>query len=458
MMTPVRRASLAHDLRHALKKRQTLEMTVAKVPPILGISEAEAEFVLLFMASEYPCDLRVDKKGRLVFAFRDLDQRLPARKPGARIMRFLVDRQELMVMILIFLFGSPLLFLSSSSAFGLMGVAKHYDGALGQFLNMVGMITTLPMGFVAFAAAAILFLSYTWLLGISALVFFLKAGLEPANIFAGVAIFSVFTGGWVFGVRPWEAAGKPVQLQQDAEGVLDAIFGKRLNSGTDFSRIFVLLKRQKGRITTTDIMVTLGVSRQDAHERITGILMHYGGTIDVSNSGVLIFRFPAFEGMKPSADEVPMCVPVAPTFWGRKTGWVQVLIVLTLSLSALTCWLDPALMFLPYGERYMANADFDYIIAQGLGGWPVVFVLALMLVRIPMYFREKKKWAAQKPFVDLLGKAFENPSEVIVKDVNAQMLVALGGTVDEEASDPHTQHWVLRFPVMVDEKILMDAN
>ncbi len=111
----------------------------------------------------------------------------------------------------------------------------------------------------------------------------------------------------------------------------------------------------------------------------------------------------------------------------------------------ITCFLDPKLQVFPSASYLLSLPNYNAVISQGFGAWPTLVLGLLFLVRYKIWKNRMLGYHSRLPQIELLKRLVESPQGFRVYNVDAQVLAALGGTVDEEA-DVADGEWYLSFP------------
>jgi hypothetical protein len=219
------------------------------------------------------------------------------------------------------------------------------------------------------------------------------------------------------------------------------------------------VRSRNGRITAAEWASRTGQDLDEAESALTASIVRFNGDVDVSDDGVLVYRFDelmvtAEEGER--FEDLPPIwhrkVNVAP-FTGNKSSsntWITVLNGFNLAMAA----------FILYNSYVAASAvSLGLGLAIGLGWVPLVFSLlffAVPLMRKFSYNKKKKKAARENERREALSMVFESardgearpvPDSSVPEKFQQPFLVGYDG--DIEVTDEALT--VFKFPRVAEE-------
>lgn len=434
-------------VRNTMRNQSLLRATAAEISRFSSLPVVASESALLGLTRSYPALLEVDAAGELVFAFMDLENALPSRSGFGQ---FLADHRDA-IGIYLTLFGlAPLAFLMSFPALGLGHASTYYDGMAGMAATALGVLA-LPfaivtvIGTLSVAAFAYLLPFFGGLLCVIAVVQLFRSEDQIIGVgqFLGFgALGLVILAYWfkaIVGI--WKRGPQPL-LRDTLRFTSEFLFGVGPSWAKDHQSIVDLLKSNSGVISTGDVMVHFGVNRAEAQRALTRVLLDYGGDIQTTDEGAILYHFPLFAETAPKSSQSEL---EPPRFFGPRLKWLQIMIWGSFVFGMMTCFLDPKLQIFPSASYLLALPNYNAVISQGFGAWPTLVLGLLFLVRYMIWKSRMRGYHARLPQIELLKRLAESPQGFRVHNVDAQLLAVLGGTVDEEA-DVADGEWYLSFP------------
>jgi len=161
------------------------------------------------------------------------------------------------------------------------------------------------------------------------------------------------------------------------------------------------IRFRKGRIGLSDVVRVTGLATEPASALVSRLLLDYDGTVDVTDEGAIVYRFPA---LQPSVDEPAQSAAPAiwhrvrelPTLTGNRTGSNVPIVLLTLFVGGfgyLGAWLG-----LP-------------IWAAEIPLWGSLALLAMVILRIPGHIMRRRADRAENGRRALLRLAYDGACE-----------------------------------------------
>jgi len=435
---PIKNSHEAAELAYEVLRGHGAEpITAAQVSSTAAISLVAAERALLALASESPAQIDVNEEGELVFRFIEL------RKPKKRR-----QRRDVLIFFLTLFIGAPLFVFLSGPAFGIFETKTSYDSWFLEVLLYPVIILWLVSVPITATASVIytlfIYLPVIGLLLIALGLFALEYYDEPIKQipsllgYAGVGVLLIYAWGrWALGV--WRK-GEDGFVTKVADFLDEFLFGVRPTWEQDSRRVVELINWKKGVLTFSDLMLHLGMTRVEANEAVSRILVDFGGNIEVTDDGVLLFYFPRFTL---SSNSKPLEI-TPPRFFGKQADWLQRALWGTFFFAFLGCFVHPDLAVFPTLEDLFRAEDFKSVILQGLGAWPALILLIPLVIRTWLWTRRLAQHKARQPMMAILKRFDTERDGFEVEQVDPSWLVRYGGTIDEEA-DTTTGHWVV-FP------------
>lgn len=230
----------------------------------------------------------------------------------------------------------------------------------------------------------------------------------------------------------------------------------------DERRVVALLRARRGVLTTSDLMVHFGTTREDADREATRVLADYGGEIVVTDEGALVYTFDALLRSASEPHRAPDIRPAweregTPRFFGCHSGGAAAAL-LSIALALLGLALHPRLVLFP-DRAYFASMDSAYpsMLLEGAGAIPYLVPLAILAARVPSYVLARLRHARRAQLLALLARAYAGKGALEVPRVDTRLLVSLGGELVPEASRADgLLH--LRFPLLRDELRAAEAQ
>jgi hypothetical protein len=221
------------------------------------------------------------------------------------------------------------------------------------------------------------------------------------------------------------------------------------------------IRAQKGRIGLSDVMRVTGLPREQADPMMARLMLDYDGTVDVSEEGGIVYRFP---GVRRTAGGVGLVRPTPiwkrleklRPFTGNDAGTNLLVIVLNAFNLLMSTWVIMHGLTLDKLRLLLMGFPLDKLPLQGspiaLGYIP--FIFSLLLFAIPLFRAvwrpiEARRIARENGRRAVLREVLEKPSgvnedelagayrqaagrEIDSKELTRE-IVALGGDVDLEA-------------------------
>ncbi|HEY0137135.1 MAG TPA: hypothetical protein VGB85_23790 [Nannocystis sp.] len=161
------------------------------------------------------------------------------------------------------------------------------------------------------------------------------------------------------------------------------------------------IRFRRGRIGLSDVVRVTGLAPEPASALVSRLLLDYDGTVDVTDDGAIVYRFPA---LQPSVDApVPTAAPAIwrrvrelPAFTGNTLGS-------NFSIVALTAFVA--------GFGYLGVWLGLPIWAAEIPLWGSVALLAMVLLRIPGHIARRRADRAENGRRALLRLAYDGACE-----------------------------------------------
>jgi hypothetical protein len=221
------------------------------------------------------------------------------------------------------------------------------------------------------------------------------------------------------------------------------------------------IRAQKGRIGLSDVMRVTGLPREQADPMMARLMLDYDGSVDVSEEGGIVYRFPAVRrtaGGVSSGRPAPIWKRLEKLrpFTGNDAGTNLLIIVLNTFNLVMSAWVIAHGLTLEKLRFLLMGIPLDKLPPEGtpiaLGYVP--FAFSLLLFAIPLFRAvwrpfEAKRIARENGRRAVLREVLEKPSGVneeqlanayqqaAGREIDAKQLtrdiVSLGGDVDLEA-------------------------
>lgn len=397
--------------RNTMLARSLLKVNAAEVSTLSSLPIVASEAALIGLTRGYPALLGVDADGELVFEFVDLENALPGRSGFGQ---FLANHQDAVGSYLILFVLAPLAFLMSFPALGLGHASTYHEGIAGMMATALGMLaipfaTVTVIGTLSVAAFAYLVPFMGGLFCVIAYVQLFRSIDQVMGVgqFLGFgALGLVILAYWLKAiVGIWKRGPQPL-LRNTLRFTSEFLFGIGPSWAENHQSVVDLLRSNSGVISTGDMMVHFGVNRVKAQR-------------------------PSELG--------------PPRFFGSRLKWLQIIIWGSLVFGMMTCLLDPELQVFPTLNYLLSVPNYNAVVSQGFGAWPTLVLGLLFSVRYLIWKDRMRGYHARLPQIELLKKLAESPQGFRFPDVDARVLAALGGTIDEDADVAYGE-WYLCFP------------
>jgi hypothetical protein len=464
----------ARVLARVLGEAEKTEVTPADAATLSGLPLDRCEPALLLLASRFPSRMRVTESGALLFTFASLRPTRPAGR-FARLVRaaraWLREKREQAVAVSAAVLGPPVLVLVCLN----MGALAFYAQTLPWWGAIPIDVVVWPVLFVTFTLAflSIVLLELFPLIGIALigigvtmpLIPFIDGMGESLGTRIGIALVLALAA--AMAITPGvllarlgfslfrDVVNEPKHATTKAiwRGVGGLLLGppRAHDDGlSDERRLVALIRERRGVLVESDLMALFGWTRAEAGAELARIVADYGGDIEVTDDGAILYRFdPLLQTAGHAAahaDTRPAwkLETSPPVFFGSPgwaTGWT--LVAIAIALAGLT--FVPGLALLPDRAAYARIVRDDAAAFEGLGAWPYLAVLGVLAIRAPFWMARRIGFQRRARLLALLRVAVESPDGARVPRPNASDLASLGGELVAELPDANDL-WLVRFP------------
>jgi hypothetical protein len=457
-----------------------IELSAASLTASTGLPVDVSEAALLALSSQAPCRLSVRDDGNLAFRFAPLPARAergPLRALLGAIARTADRLRDPLLATFTLAALPPFALVAASGCLAALHVTTEPGGILSVLL--------FPMTALAFLTATgwalvgtLLVTAASFLLSGLLLIFLALAlialpfieGLPKGG--AGEVVLALVLGGAAVAFCAWFGLGLTVgtfQLWRDVSTGERAAWARTLwrdvgafvfgpprppppDPLADERRLVALITSHAGVITAADLMRTFGWSPDEADRDLVRVLLDYGGDIAVSSDGGIVYIFPALSApasVNVPAPPAPAPMPAPPPFFGHHRAFVKTTLWLLLPVF-FGALLSPVVGFelLPDPESFFRDprglpppppdaehtANFGPI-AQGLGAWPHLGLLAVLALRSPLWFVRLARYRKESRRRRILDAALSSPGGawLPVADASHPLVASLDGHLDIDA-------------------------
>ncbi len=283
--------------------------------------------------------------------------------------------------------------------------------------------------------------AYGPLLAIGFLVFGVYALVSYDSVTARLGGMSMmfFTGVLIFGF--WIVEMRKILMGQWREAIdgfaqfcEEFLLGQRPSWNADQQRIVELLKDSGGVISATQLMLEFGMNRAESHSELTRVLLDYGGDIETTDDGAILYHFEAFKGER---RQRPRYTQLSPPAFFSKLKWIQLAIWNSAFAGVVSFVFNPDLKVFPGLGTLMSSQTQDQILQQGLGAWPALVIGLFLVIRMTLWLKQRRDYKQRLPRIELIerlrkAQSFTAPAQ----SLDSRLLAELGGSVDEEADSP----------------------
>lgn len=429
----------ATEIAHQTLLSKNLKViSAAELAPLAGLSVVAAEEALLSLTRDYPANVEVNKDGELLFDFLDL--RSPLSQDPAWLVWWRTRRQRVAFLAVLFL-GSPLAVLASYSALGIATLFDQSSGLAVWVFGILALFSLPPALAVATASAMVMLSAYGPLLAVAMLAFGVYAlvaydsltarfGGSLMMFFGGISFFAL----WVSEMRKIWLGKSRKEIDAFAAFCEEFLLGQRPSWIEDQKRIVELLRHSGGTITATQLMLEFGMNRAEAQRELTRVLLDYGGDIETTEDGAILYHFEAFKGQKRRRLRYTQFDP--PAFF-TKHKWIQLAIWNTIMASVLSFVFNPNLHIFPGLATLLSAQSQDQILQQGLGAWPALFIGVFLVIRLLSWIKRRAAYRERLPRIELVERLRREQSFVArAESLEIKLLAEFGGSINEEADTP----------------------
>jgi hypothetical protein len=424
-------------------------VTSSECVAISGLPRSDCEDAATYLAARLDAPVEI-RDGELAYRFPDTDEAPAELSSGGRVghwrlewatrwrqwmYRALVGVAALLIAALVGTAG-----LWSGSAIYSVGTGSGTElGVLaglvfGVPLVLVGVFFMVPVVAV-FGIVVGLGLVVAWgalgesLLGI--------VGLSMA-VASGFVLVALMYGKYAFLIeRAREFAG--------LFGV-DALFRRDLGEELADERTFTRRAASwDGVVTARDLVAMFGWSRERARDELTRLLLDYGGDIEVTGEGAIVYRFPDLAGGGGGEAPAPVWEREESPMerFRRRSGGAQWKLLgvwgaAVVGLGAPTLLSVAGFEVFGETEATAAGSVWPYLVAAGywLTVGAVVAVPVGILLRHLVLWVQESRYAEREEFLEMVRLAVEASDGVRVDpdEIDEQAVAKLGGEVDYEAT------------------------
>lgn len=467
----------ARVLSRVLGAEGRAEITAADAATLSGLPLDRCEPALLLLSSRYPSRLRVTESGAMLFTF---DSFRPLRSDGRlavayrKIRAWLRAKRDEAIALSAAVVGPPVVAL----------VALNM-GALANFAVEQPLWAAIPIGLVVFpvlfatftlAFLSIVILQVFPLIGIALVGIGVALPIIPfldgmgglsltgrvlVALALGVAGLLALLPGWMLTRLGYETfrdiVHEPKHETTKAiwRGVGGFLLGPpraRDDGLSDERRLVALIRERSGLLVEADLMALFGWTRAEAGVELARILADYGGDVEVTDDGAILYRF---DPLMQTAGRAAAHADTRPA-WEVETGppqffgsprWANVWALAAMGIAITGLLVAPGLVLLPDRAAYAQLADRagDATVFEGLGAWPYLVVGSILALRLPLWLARRAGHERRARLLSLLRVAVESPNRARVPRPNASDLASLGGELVAEGPDARDR-WLVRFP------------
>lgn len=459
-------------LEAALSGKERQKLTAADASLATGLPLSDAEAALLTLTTRHPSRVGVTADGRIEVTLerfvRAADGRLE------RIRRWLAAHrdQALAAFTVVVL---PLLTVigfvgTASMMYGLELDHGLPDGLVGPLMVLGGLVSLLWLA-VLFGVVAFAFLAYltvgmlatpviVWFrplfdpepefdlgmylaVSLFASMIFLALGLQTLKLLKE-ALRKVFAG---------ESAKWAVRFWRELGGFFFGAPRPEVDALADERALVNLIREKGGIVTTADLMGLFGWMPEKADAEIVRVMMDYGGDVVVSESGAILWVFPALaRGATTSGERPAFRVEVAAPsrFFAcrRWTTFLGFLVMIPVFVGPmvhpyLVAWPTPAEMFTWHGPSEIADQGL-----QAMGAWPGLFLFGALFSRVPGHVVRRRAERQRRAELAAIRLLCESPGGTWMeaKAFHTKVLARLEGELGESRQGARGLEYHLAFP------------
>lgn len=398
--------------------QEGLTLTAAALAAQTTLSQVAAEHALLALSRWSPARVTLDRDSELVFAFQTINP--PPKNRALDTVLFYV----LMAVL------TPSVLILSMPSLGLLHASTYWSPPISWLLVALGVVA-IPFAMITcFGSLFGLAMVYLPVFAFT----MIHLGWDAWDRHQALGSFVGFAAFGLVLLMFWGWQVREISKSEDSasnellETLKDFLLGQRPSWRHDAKRSWQLLAWHRGTITIDDVMVGFGMNRAEAWSELTQLVLHYGGDIQISDTGAISFSFGTFKETK-RPEKPPE--PRPPTLFGHEGRWLQIAFWGTLFLGSITIITHPLYPAFPTN----LEADFDTLMSRGAGLWPALFLGTLFVVRIKHWRVKLSEWQRRMVGVELLKQWRTTPQDhVLESEIPAQLLAEFGGTIDPEVS------------------------
>jgi hypothetical protein len=436
-------------LRSVLRKQHLLEVNPAEAAVASGLPIGLCTDALFVLADRYRARLRVLDDGVIRFGFPSLQDRVltPWQQRAERVEAWWRKHNQLVLAMGTATLAAPIFMGISWNAFSVYDAV--YQGVAIPLPLVVGACLA---GGLSMAVSVTVAIYNAWGFAIGASIWGLMLGNPgPWLKLAGLAIIYhllVLVGSRLRRPAAPGRAGKqldPIALATAVrQAVRGTLFGPAAADELADERVLTaFLVKQRGIVTTGDLMGLMGWDADEVAEQLPRLLVDYGGELLVTEEGGLVCRFdalghvPQASAPQPTAleaDTRPFFERVGPPrlLDAPRGAVVAMLFLAAVGLAGLA--VNPEMSWFPTAELWEEQTRDGGARSsmQGYGLYPYLLALTPIAVRIPRWLAGLWDYRTEAGFRALLRVAALEPAGRVVANVDTAALARLQGDIDVE--------------------------
>lgn len=459
-------------LEAALHGKERQRLTAADASLATGLPLSDAEAALLTLTTRHPSRVGVTTDGRIEVTFERFVQAADGR--FQRMRRWLAAHRDqalaaftVVVLPLLTLIG----FIGTASMmYGLELDHGLPAGLVGPLMVLGGLVSLLWLA-VLFGVVAFAFLAYltVGLLATPVIVWF-RPLFDPEpefdlGMYLAVSLFAsmIFTALGLQALKllkdtlrqifAGESARWAVRFWRELGGFFFGAPRPAIDALADERALVGLIRDKGGVVTTADLMGLFGWMPEKADAEIVRVMMDYGGDVVVSESGAILWVFPALARGAASSGERPAFrveIPAPSRFFAcrRWTTFLGFLVMIPVFVGPmvhpyLIAWPTPAEVFTWHGPGEIADPGL-----QAMGAWPGLLLFGALVSRIPSHLVRRRAEREIRAELAAIRMLCESPGGAWIgaNAVDTKVLARLDGELGESRAGQHGLEYHLAFP------------